>query len=729
MRYSGSFRRLSRLLCTTSLLCCVSVAAHAQSAGATSDASPAASETQSGQEEIVVTAQKRSENIQDVPIAITAVTDSLSDKLGLEGTLGLQVAVPALSINQTAGGGVTATIRGATATGALGDESITAIYVDGVYLAGTPGLYFNLNNIERVEVLKGPQGTLFGRNAVGGAIQIITKTPEYTPSAIAELGYANYNTVSGQFYATGGLSDNVAIDFAALGVHQGTGWGRNIFLNEEIYKNKQGAVRSKLLWEPTKATQVVFAGSYSHVELAQYQGRAIYEGRLNLTGISQASLGSFYNTEESNVGPTYTDQYTASVSVKHDFGPVSLTSVTGYENTYYKNSADLDQSQLRTGEGPPLETKTKSFTQEVQLVSNGSSPFQWILGAFYLNSKNAYFQGTYTAPVTAHTNFTFVDVDTPVTSVAGFAQATYEVLPGTKLTGGLRYTIDKHSITGISGNQSTQAPTTSQSIVDKKLNYRLAISQDLGDVLLYASTSTAFKSGLFAPGSPNDPPVRPSFVTAYELGMKGDFFDRVLRLNVSAFWNDLKDIQVRTRLPNNAGNRFTNAASGRSKGIDADFVLVPSSAFTLRGGISYVDSKYLSYPGATFQFPRPNNIGNSSSIGDASGKKTILSPEFVGSVSATYTLQSEVGTFDFTASEVHNSGYFFDPQNRVKQDPYDLVNLSVQWTSPSKTYSITAFVKNLTQEEYYTSVVSTSFGDGMGVGDPRSYGVSVKARF
>jgi iron complex outermembrane recepter protein len=214
-------------------------------------------------EAIVVTAQRRSEQLQDVPISITAVTAATLERAGVDDTQALSMVTPGLQLTNVRAA-VVPFLRGVgTANITAGDEGATAIYVDGILNPVAAANVFALNNVERVEVLRGPQGTLFGRNAVGGLINIITRDPSPRFKGNVEIGYGNYETLFGNAYVTGPLADNVAADLAFYGYHQGEGWGHNHFLDRDQNRNREFAVRSKVKIDLTPDTTLTLAGDYA----------------------------------------------------------------------------------------------------------------------------------------------------------------------------------------------------------------------------------------------------------------------------------------------------------------------------------------------------------------------------------------------------------------------------------------------------------------------------------
>ena len=226
---------------------------------------PAAPTGQSyGIEDIVVTAQKRSQNLQNVPIAVSAVTETQLSRAGVKDVVDLKIAVPTLNVTNSAGY-LTSSLRGIGSNGfGAGIENPIALYIDGVYYAAPAASLLTLNNISQIEVLKGPQGTLFGRNATGGLIQVTTRDPSSTPAAEFNISYGNYNSVTGNGYVAGPITSNLFMDLAVSGAHQGDGWGTNYFNGKDVQKlDHDIAVRSKLIWEPSDSTKFTLIGDYS----------------------------------------------------------------------------------------------------------------------------------------------------------------------------------------------------------------------------------------------------------------------------------------------------------------------------------------------------------------------------------------------------------------------------------------------------------------------------------
>jgi iron complex outermembrane receptor protein len=274
MRILMSLRSLAvTVALATPAMVALPIAANAQDSGDVSKPapdSPAASPTSGATgdatqlETVVVTAQRRSEANQDVPITVNVIDAKALAEQEVVDPSSLTSVVPGLNV-QKLGNGASIFLRG-IGTNLYGPnvEQTVSLYVDGVYNAASSASFFSFNNIERVEVLKGPQGTLFGRNTTGGVVQIITKDPSHDPSADFELGYANYGTVTGSAYATDGITDTLAVDFAGIYANQDQGWGRNITTGGKtgLQADNNFGLRTKFLWTPASGTRVVLALDY-----------------------------------------------------------------------------------------------------------------------------------------------------------------------------------------------------------------------------------------------------------------------------------------------------------------------------------------------------------------------------------------------------------------------------------------------------------------------------------
>ena len=688
--------------------------------------SAAAGQSGAQLEEITVTAQRRDENLQNVPIAVSVLSASTTASMGVTGTANLAAAVPGLEFTRSYNS-ATPALRGVgtSPTVGVGDETAIATYIDGVYLATPSSSLFSFNSIERIEVLKGPQGTLFGRNATGGVVQVVTKDPKHDPSVNFQIGYANYDTVSTSFYGTTGLSENLAADLSVSYSNQGDGWGKNLFTGTDVYKSREFAIRSKWLFTPGDNTKITLAADYSRSRTDQGVASHPEPGTFFRDGVT--TFAGFYNTNEAHTSFARVRQGGVSLKIDQDLGWSNLVSISSYRRDKSLIDADQDHSPallLDLG----WTAKSKTFTQELQLLSPEGSAVKWIAGAYLFRDISGYdpeqFSGPLPIPPFTFTTTTIVNTQKSW-SYAGFGQATVDLMPDTRLTGGLRYTVDRREAAGV----TTVVPGgvfTSPTMKAKfpKLTWKISLDHDFGENILgYATYSRGFKSGIFNLPDPGSDPVKPSVLDAYEIGFKSDLIDKRLRLNVSAYYYDFKNIQVATGVGQNV--ILVNAAKSRSKGVDVDLEALPFENFRLRGAVSYIDSTFRNFTNATFNTPNPpggfGDGGNTQTIGDASGNRTPRSPKWTASVSGQYT----VGAFDLNVSYYYNDGFFWDAQNSFRNPSYHLVNSSVAWTSEDKNVKVSLWGKNLLKEKYNLYGSINAFGTGVAPAAPRTYGVTL----
>ncbi len=729
----------------------------AQSQPPSVPAAPAAttSGNQGGLEDIVVTAQRRSESQQNVPISITTVTAASALRAGVSGTESLGVAVPALQFGRQSGLGGTPYLRGVgTNAAAPGTESPVAVYIDDVYVGSAAGTLMQFNNIDSVEVLKGPQGTLFGRNATGGVIEVHTKKPSYDPAVDVTGGFASYNHYLGSVYATGGLSSNVAVSLALLGDDQSKGYGRAVYSGRDIYKYWTYGVRGQLLWEPGPNTKFALTGDYTRGNSDIGTNPTIAPGTVAVGG---ATFPGQYRSTNDPADISKTRNYGFSAKITQDLGAVSLVSISAYRNVSEFLQLDSDGS-LKGNPAivniPNSSTFTHTVSQELQALSNSEGPLTWIVGGFYYRSSAGFdpiiLNGLAFIPLGGSQTTRASQI---LNSYSGFGEASYSLQTGTKLTLGLRYTDESlsQSVLQLTGTGAALSPSPfTQHSGFSKLTYRAILDQKIGrDLLLYASYSRGFRSGAYNLNAPTvtvarvsvpAPVVLPEVLDAAEVGIKSELFDRKVRLNVSAFHYNYNNLQI-SSIQSNLAVVLLNAAKARMQGIDADFSVVPTKRVNIDGGISLLDAKFVSFPSGPYYVqqpavcnPVPASTGPASGgalacSADLKGYRTPRSPKLTGSISVTYTIPTEVGSFALTGSLYHNSGYYWEVDNEVKQPGYNLLNASIQWTSSSKKYEVRVYAKNPLNEYYYSYFSESTLRFSGAPEMPRNYGVSVTAHF
>jgi iron complex outermembrane receptor protein len=715
----------------------------------TAVAPAAASEVDSGQlQEIVVTAQRRSENSQKVPIAITAVGGAQLAARGITSVLDLGGSVPGLQF-QNFSGIQLPFLRGVGATGsALGNESSVASYVDGIYFARVPSAFAELRNVQRVEVLKGPQGTLFGRNSTGGVINIVTKDPSHDTSMSGSLGYGRFNEVRGDVYATTGLGEKAAMDISVSG-KRSDGFGKNLTTDGHYGFGNGFLARSKLLLEPVNGTRFVLSGFYSWSKDSGQKGGFPGTKTGTVSAPNQVfdnSTTGYYNT----VSDDNYDKYKfwgTSLRAEQDLSFAKLISISAYSKLKERHDFEGDYGP-RPDFVVPIKGKLDLFTQELQLASKDTSALSWIAGAYYYHNKSNYYDVHFVGPLLFGPAGLSAPAYQKARSFALFGQATYEILPKLKLTGGLRYTWDKTTADGyiaVFGVTPTFFVADPPQSTDKsrKLTFRAAVDYQIDpNALVYASFSRGFKAATYNILTYSGAPNEPEKLDAYEVGFKTSLFDHRLQLNGAGFYYDITNPQV--QLVRSGTIFFSNAGSAKVKGVELDAEAALGGGLTTRASATYLDSKYKKYgtrdangnivDGAPTSIPDLVNGGSipAPSI-IAAGKRTPLAAKLTLNVGFDYTVDTSIGKFVATADLYHNSGFFFEPDNFLHQKAYDLLNAQLRF-SPTDHYSIRVWGRNLLDKKYViaaTSQVSAVHEAGYPFtpGSPITCGVAVDFNF
>ncbi|HJS52716.1 MAG TPA: TonB-dependent receptor [Pyrinomonadaceae bacterium] len=688
-----------------------------------------------GVADIVVTAQRRSESVQNVPIAVSAFNEEQIARSGLASSADLPTVIPGLTVSAGAGGARSPfTLRGVGNSGYSTSPSVLT-FIDGVYQP-FDGRGLDFSNIQSIEVIKGPQGTLFGRNATGGVIQITTRNPLDWQGLDAEVGYANYDTLSGKAYGSAKLADGVGFDLSGFYSNQMDGWGTNVGTGNDVYKSKRLGLRGKLVAELGDDFTATLTGDYSYRRGQDGIGVSIPapNGVLfnSVTGTT-FTLPSPYDIS-SEFDPGYSSREGgAALTLSKEAGGVKIQSISSYRKARENISPDFDGTSFNAIQLLREDRRT-AFTQELQ-ASGEHGKLNWVAGLYYYYAKSD-IDGPRFSGLFFPGGFAISSVDT-TNAYAAYAQGTFEILPETNLTLGARYTIEKRDITGqtaaggavIPGSQGTEKATF------KKPNYRVALDHRFSsNLLMYASWTRGFNAGFFnqiAFGGFTEaanPLVKPEEIDAYEVGLKSDLLDRRLRLNLSAFLYDYSNLQQQVFSP--GGIISLNAASARIKGVDLDIVARPLPELTLNFSANYLDAKYLSYPLAPNYSILPNGAFVAVGAQEAKGNDIVGAPDFGLQASATHTLQTSVGSFDSTVNVNYQAKQYSDPQNKFILPGRTLIGFSERWTSGDEKTSITLWVKNLTNRKYDASItILEPVGAFGNPGAPRTYGITIGRKF
>jgi iron complex outermembrane receptor protein len=716
---------------------------------------PQAQSASIGVEEIIVTATRRSQDLQKVAGTVQALPAKTLEQLGITSVLQLTNVVPGFTVVPT--GGNNLYLRGIGTNSAGYNEAQVAVYLDGLYLANPAMGIYSFNNIDQIEVLKGPQGTLYGRNVTAGLVSVKTRDPGSVLRVDASIGYANYDTFTQNFYISTPITDTLAANVAVYNSKQNDGWGKNLFTGRDIYKSRETGVETKLKWEPTPATKVTATFVYDTNNRDSGLNFQVVPGTTANDGTTYSGK---YNTRARVVTQAPFNAYIGLLKIQHELDFANLTSLTGYQTSRQRpvfpaNTAQLGQPLA--GQGTTFlsfRQRNRTWSQELQLASKPSDDrLDWLLGAFYYNDNTTIEATTFgtcvaglCAPGGAAPN---ILTGKPTTrSYSGFADVSYRVFDATHLTVGLRYTDETKGLSGstvpLAGfpNSVTTLPPstviypgqpfgTNPGIPTKlhftKLTYRFVLAQDIGsNVRAYISNNLGFKSGAFNANVFSNNPVRPETLDAYEAGVKAQLFDRKLRLNVAYFYYDYKDVQLRsTAPPAPAGTAILqNVAAVRSKGVDVDFSLVPTAGLTINGGFEILDAKYTRFPGATCSSPGPTGRVVSVSC-DLSGRKVAYAAPFSATLGFTYNLDTTFGGLSIAANLNHAKRHTLQPDGSIIAPTANLVDSSITWTSPDKHYDVRLYARNLTNEYTYVSSAVSPNSFAYIPGAPRQYGITV----
>lgn len=706
----------------------------------------------SGLGEIVVTAQRRTQNLQDVPVAVTAVSGAQIAAANVTTALDLGRLVPSLDVFTT-GGTVQPFLRGIGNPGSVnGNEASVAVYLDDVYVARLPESLLELNSISRVEVLKGPQGTLFGRNASGGLIHIVTRDPSENTIVQGRVGYSNYDTFRGDLYASTGLAKGLAIDVSGLIVDQAKGWGHNFGTGRDWGKQSTKAIRSKLRWEVTPNTTVVISGDYSYSNndfLPSSQYRFGVQRGYQLPPFSLQPKVGFYDIE-ADTQPLNTDRdWGVSARVDQKLSFATLTSITAYRKDVNLSVFDADFSK-QPGLRADLYGRSDQFSEELQLASRKNARLDWIVGFFYLDSTAGYYPTRFTGqsvdavgplfgapPGTKFANDAYgVSKDK---SYAGYGQATYHLPTGTGLTLGARYTKDDLNGTGRTDLYAIGTPpftlsTQSAATSFDKFTYKASVDQKLmRDVLVYASQSRGYKAGVYntLPFSPLV--ARPEVLDSTEIGFKSELFDRKLRLNGAGFRYVFHNAQFQQF--NGPTVVLVNAERAQLYGgeIEGEALLVQK--LHLRFGAGYLDGHYTNFKNAQTPVPNPNVNPALGPVGgyingfvpfDASASQLIRAPTWSANAGLDYDLETHVGAFDLNVNYSFTDSFAWDADNVLREPSRSLLDAQVKYTLPGEgsRFSVRLWAKNITQTRYYVAEAQSDGARGSSAlpGAPRTFG-------
>ncbi|MEM8937287.1 MAG: TonB-dependent receptor [Pseudomonadota bacterium] len=699
---------------------------------------PASTSADPRLDRITVTAQRRQQALEDVPISIATFSGEQVEDAGVNDVGLLSLITPGLQVTGSLGS-ITPYLRGiGTQSGGGGETNSVAIYLDGVYLASPNNGAFAFNNIERIEVLKGPQGTLFGQSATGGLIHIITKDPTQDPSGSVNVSYGNYNTVDGSFYHAQGLTDNLAADIAFTGRYQGDGYGENVVVGGDTNLRREFDIRTKWLWTPLDEARVTFSAYYGENENDLGYNNPFAPGSVGV-GPTPA-LDDIYDVQTNLHAEPDRSSFGGSLKIEYDFGDMQLTSITGYHELEHEVVFDQDGSPLPLND-VIFRTTAESWQQE--LLLNGSmDKLDWTVGFNFFHDVAAFPPLTLVpAPPPPPAPFPLgpgqrfdIFSEQDLESIAIFAQLTYAITDRTRITAGGRNTWDERSIVGdqqiVDGTlQGPGTPvasfiTSSQSVSWSEPTWRFSVDHDVTDELLaFASISRGYKTGAFNLISFANPAADPEILKAYEGGLKFASANGNFRANASAYFYQYENMQLLRSVV--GGAELLNAAESEIIGVDFDMTWAATDQLQFSTSVAWMDGEFTDYPDADI-LDVPNTVigGFVPMTGDVSGNTTLQSPEWTFNLLADYTIPLETGSIDFNMSYTHTSEVFYSVDNSLSQEPFNVINANAGYFA-SGGWGVKLWVKNLTNEEYLAIGSLSSAGAYTYFHPPRTYGVEL----
>ena len=699
---------------------------------------PALAQDSESQEEVIVTAQKREERLKDVPISVTALAASALDDSGVDQLTDLQFVSPGLTTsNQVLFGLPYMRGLGSDITSG-GSEPSVALHVDGVYMPRATSYVGQFSNIERIEVLRGPQGTLYGRNATAGVINIVTRRPGRTKEGQLEASAGNDGYYAARGYASGPASDTMAIG-GALYVEHLDGYYTNLSNGANLAGGDDVGVQLSTVITPSDNIEF-----YVRADWSQYDGS---EGgvfnQLGVGNVTAAPLGGHFSAtayETYTDVPINTDRKARGLTGQAtvNFSNVDLVSISSFRHSDHHPRVDVDASDLPLADFGNPSADYESFTQEVRLQSTSDSPLQWTVGAYYL--KDSFHEDTAISVFFgAQAIRNAGDGDTE--AYAGFGQLDWKLSPNLTASLGARYSHEEKAIAGTTTifdatltPPSFQIPFPRQRDSWSSLDPRFTLSYDWGPTLIYATYGTAFKSGAFNINAPGDPAVEPEEIESYEVGLKSDVFGNGVDLTVSAFHYDISNLQLQL-ISNTGGNQIFNAASAENYGGELELSAHVTERLDMHFGLSYLHADYTDFtessrvlvPGL-LPGPLPGNVPPSAPL-NLAGNTMVKAPEVQANLGWKYQAPLSFATFGFSGNISYSDQYFFEPTNSLRQPAYTIVNSSLYLDFNKGRQRVTLWGRNITDEELLSNASRTNFGDFGIYGRPQMYGLSIAMRY
>jgi len=718
-------------------------------------------------EEIVVTAQKRTESLQDVPIAISAFSEEGLRARGFDELSDLQFHVPTLQFtNFQAISFVSIRGIGMENTTSGGDPGV-ALHLDGVYIGRPVANFFKQFDTERVEVLRGPQGSLYGRNATGGSINLITKKPTDEIEARGEFTYGKFDRreLKGMFNLP--LGEGVAARTAVF-YEKRDGFQENLVPGgTEAQDADDFGIRGHLRADVAERGEFLVSVNYSDVNGVGPNSELrrvlpVPQAPVPISPPPEAQINDLgaHRVRKDAEESIDMDFLNIAGTFSWDFDTVQFKSISGYGETSFNTLMDSDGSAFNAHRLNVVED-SEQFTQELQVTSTGAGNLEWVAGAFFFHEESLRFSifhnptildpFSQSPPAQAFlatqrerlNTFTlqqdpgFISGgDVEADSLAGYAQASYDIAPDWRLTGGVRVSYDEKdseelivlspltppgqppSIQNVPAGEDWLQPTGKfvvQWLPDQETN-------------VYASYSRGYKSGGINLQAPGQAVIDPELVNAFEVGGKATLLGAV-RLNASAFYYGITDLQVQTF--GEFGARIENAADATIKGIELEWQAAPLRGLQLNGAVSFLDAEFDDFAtGDPFSpdFPQPVNL---------SGNTLNRAPDWTVSFGAQYTtpLPGDIGRLRLRGDLYYQTETFFRPFNLEadRADDYANLDLRLVYFAPGDVIEAEVFATNVTDEVQESDILrSPPFNrpsQFLTFRPPRQYGLRIALNY
>ncbi len=706
--------------------------------------------------EIIVTAQRRAQRLEDVPIAMTAIQGDALNKSGIARVFELGQVVAGAQINRS-GGFTQPAIRGVTTlTTGWGFENGVAIYIDGFYQTDTVSINNDFANLSSIQVLKGPQGTLYGRNAMAGAIVIETLAPsEDALTAKGQIAYGRFHDLRVQGYASGPIANGIAFSIAGYNRHS-DGYQRDIgndpFSKADDYNAAEidsRAIRAKLQLKPTDGLSVTLGFNNLYSSDARSLIYTIW--RFPSPALPLPPFRATMRDKISNngVGDVTAWKNEGTATIKFDTGIGTLSSYTSYSKAKFRDKFDFDGSkaQITYTIQPKAFNYAKTFQQGIDYAINAIKNVDLVVGGLYYKNHFLNSSQSFANNILQRQTRTTLKGD----AYAFYADATLRVTDRLSLTGGLRYSHEKKFISYFELPAAVPLAKLNPPLAGKTANFhgltpRANIRYELAPrTNVYASYGQGFRSGVFNPSPAANPlfviPIKPEKITSYEVGFKTA--SRTIRFDTAAYYYVYKNLQVGVTVPNPANpasviNLTSNAKRAEGYGAEAQLGYTPVEDLNLRTGVAYIHARYKDFKNATaIGWNATTGLNVTSQTQDWSGHQMARAPTWAINAGGDYTFDFISGRLNLTANASYTASFVVrDPslwgplagpalanKQRYRQSAYVMVNGQINWTDPSDHFTLGVFCDNCTGTRYQIVATGGAFGDIRQFSDPFSFGV------